>query len=50
MVDGVPKVMWSPDLGAERVYKVLGSTDLQRIGHQCRDFADILTEDGEPPA
>ena len=23
-------------------------TDLQRIGHQCRDFADILTEDGEP--
>lgn len=23
-------------------------TDLQRIGHQCHDFADILTEDGEP--
>lgn len=23
-------------------------TDLQRIGHQCRDFADILTEEGEP--
>ena len=22
-------------------------TDLQRIGHQCRDFADILSADGE---
>ena len=25
MVDGVPKVTWSPDLGAERVYRVLGA-------------------------
>ncbi len=29
MVEGVPKVTWSPDLGAERVYKVFGSTDLK---------------------
>lgn len=29
MVDGLPKVTWSPDLGAERVYTVLGSTDLK---------------------
>ena len=25
MVDGVPKVTWLPDLGAERVYRVLGA-------------------------
>lgn len=29
MVEGVPKVTWNPDLGAERVYRVLGSTDLK---------------------
>ena len=28
MVDGVPKVTWSPDLGAERVYRVLGAKGL----------------------
>ena len=28
MVDGVPKVTWSPDLGAERVYRVLGARGL----------------------
>ena len=28
MVDGVPKVMWSPDLGAEREYRVLGAKGL----------------------
>ena len=25
MVGGVPKVTWSPDLGVERVYRVLGA-------------------------
>ena len=29
MSRGEPKVTWSPDLGVERVYKVLGSTDLK---------------------
>ena len=29
MVNGVPKVTWRPDLGAERVYKILGSNDLK---------------------
>ena len=28
MVDGVPKVTWLPDLGAERVYRVLGAKGL----------------------
>ena len=28
MVEGVPKVTWSPDLGAERVYRVLGAKEL----------------------
>ena len=28
MVEGVPKVAWSPDLGAERVYRVLGARGL----------------------
>ena len=28
MVDGVPKVTWAPDLGAERVYRVLGARGL----------------------
>ena len=28
MVGGVPKVTWSPDLGAERVYRVLGAKGL----------------------
>ena len=28
MADGVPKVTWSPDLGAERVYRVLGARGL----------------------
>ena len=28
MVEGVPKVMWLPDLGAERVYRVLGAKGL----------------------
>ena len=28
MVDGAPKVTWSPDLGAERVYRVLGAKSL----------------------
>ena len=28
MVGGVPKVTWSPDLGAERVYRVLGARGL----------------------
>ena len=29
MVGGVPKVTWSPDLGAERTYRVVGSKDLK---------------------
>ena len=29
MVEGVSKVMWSPDLGEERIYKILGLTDLK---------------------
>ena len=28
MVDGVPKVTWSPDLGAEREYRVLVAKEL----------------------
>ena len=28
MVGGVPKVIWSPDLDDARVYKILGSSDL----------------------
>ena len=28
MVDGVPKVAWAPDLGVERVYRVLGAKGL----------------------
>ena len=28
MVGGVPKVTWSPDFGAERVYRVLGAKGL----------------------
>ena len=28
MVGGVPKVTWSPDLGVERVYRVLGAKGL----------------------
>ena len=28
MIDGVPKVTWSPDLGDERVYRVLGAKEL----------------------
>ena len=28
IVEGVPKVTWSPDLGAERVYRVLGAKGL----------------------
>ena len=28
MVEGVPEVTWSPDLGAERVYRVLGAKEL----------------------
>ncbi len=29
MADGVPKVTWSPDLGVERDYKILGSRNLK---------------------
>ena len=34
MVEAVPKVTWSPDLGAERVYRALGAKGLEtpRLG------------------
>ena len=35
MVDGVPKVTWSPDLGAERVYRVLGAKGLLPAAFGC---------------
>ena len=35
MVDGVPQVTWSPDLGAERVYRVLGAKGLLPAAFGC---------------
>ncbi len=35
MVEGVPKVTWSPDLGAERVYRVLGAKGLLPAASGC---------------
>ena len=44
MVDGVPKVTWSPDLGVERVYRVLGAKGL---GSATTRGASGTSADGE---
>ena len=47
MVDGVPKVMWSPDLGSERVYRVLGTKSLETpvAGDSGGTVWEIVTEE-----
>ena len=47
MVDGVPKVTWPPDLGAERVYRVLGAKSLETpvAGDSGGMVWEIVTEE-----
>ena len=48
MVDGVPKVTWLPDLGAERVYLVYGCRSLlwgdEGVAPPCWE---VLTEESK---
>ena len=47
MADGVPKVTWSPDLGAERVYRVLGAKGLGDAAGEthCGTVWEVVTEE-----
>ena len=49
MVGGVPKVVWSPDLGAERVYRVLGAKSLETPVREDTDGTvwEVVTEETE---
>ena len=46
-MDEVPKVTWSPDLGAERVYRVLGAKGLDETARpeSAPDRWETVTEE-----